>query len=74
MNLITEQRLLNKQITDFAPVIYSNGVKLIPMPVIINNTKKYVWVVNEFCDETYFDGELISPDVIFDNPQNVTIN
>ena len=44
MSLKIEQILLDEQITDYEPTIYTTGAFLIPLKVIINKKEKYVWV------------------------------
>ena len=66
MSLKVEQRLENEQFTEFAPRIYSTGAYLVPMSVMVNGESRYVWVVDEFNDDTFAD-ELISPNVYAQN-------
>ena len=68
MSLKVEQRLENEQFTEFAPRIYTTGAYLVPMSVVVNGESRYVWVVDEFNDDTFAD-ELISPNVY---AQNIT--
>ncbi|PIY03195.1 MAG: hypothetical protein COZ21_10210, partial [Bacteroidetes bacterium CG_4_10_14_3_um_filter_31_20] len=51
---------------EFEPRIYSTGVHLVPMKVKLGGKENFVWVVDEFDDDTYFDDKLISPQVISD--------
>jgi len=66
MSLKIEQRIIRNQITEFEPRIYSTGVHLVPMKVKLGGKENFVWVVDEFDDDTYFDDKLISPQVISD--------
>lgn len=66
MNLKVEQILLGQTITENKPVIYSTGVFLRPLEVQINGNIHFVWVADVFDDDTFFDGESISPRVISD--------
>jgi len=66
MSLKIEQRIIENQITEFEPRIYSTGVHLVPMKVKLGGKENFVWVVDEFDDDTYFDDKLISPQVISD--------
>lgn len=64
MSLKIEQRIIGKQITEFEPRIYSTGVHLIPLMAILNGVEKFIWVADEFSDETFFDGQIISANVL----------
>lgn len=64
MNLKTEQILLNDKITESEPKIYTTGAYLVPIKVIIQGKEKFLWVVDEFNDDTYLQGSLISPNII----------
>jgi len=64
MSLKVEQRLVENQITEFEPRIYSSGVYLVPMKVELNGKEKFIWVADEFNDDTFYDGELISPKLL----------
>ncbi|MBM4166870.1 MAG: hypothetical protein FJ218_08165 [Ignavibacteria bacterium] len=60
MNLKTEQFLDNFFFTNSEPKLYSTGVRLVPMEIKRRNKKRFVWVVEDFCDETYDDkGKLV---------------
>ena len=63
MSLRIEQRINSNQITEFEPRIYSTGVHLIPMKVELNGNEKFIWVADEFEEDTFFDGKNISPKV-----------
>ena len=59
-----EQILDGHTFTESEPRIFSTGVFLVPMEVIINGKAKYVWVVDEFADDTYDDdGDFCSPNI-----------
>lgn len=66
MSLKIEQRIIGYQITEFEPRIYSTGVNLVPMKVELNGKEKFIWVADEFDDDTYIDAKLISPRIISD--------
>jgi hypothetical protein len=66
MSLKIEQRISGEQITEFFPRIFSIGVHLIPMKIIENDTEKFIWVADEFSEDTYLDGAIVSPNVIAD--------
>ncbi|MBS4028068.1 MAG: hypothetical protein KGZ58_05450 [Ignavibacteriales bacterium] len=62
MNLKTEQLLDNFSFTEKEPRLYSTGVHLVPLEIEKENGKRFVWVVDEFDDETYDgNGDLITP-------------
>lgn len=62
--IIIEQRLLDIEITDSKPSIYTSGAYLVPMKVNIKEKEYYVWVVSQFNDDTYIDGNICSPLVL----------
>lgn len=64
MSLKAEQRLLNHQFTEFEPKIYVTGASLVPMEIEMKGTKKFVWVAEEFNDDSFLDGSAISPKLI----------
>ncbi|HXG84147.1 MAG TPA: hypothetical protein VNI84_08980 [Pyrinomonadaceae bacterium] len=68
MSLKVEQRLENSSFTEINPRIYTTGAYLVPMRVVVNDKSRYVWVVDEFEDDTFADG-LISPNAY---AQNIT--
>jgi hypothetical protein len=53
MSLKTEQRLDSETFTEVEPRIYSTGSFLIPMCITLKNKKRYIWVVDEFDDDTF---------------------
>ena len=53
MSLKIEQRLDNFFFTESEPRIFSTGVYLVPMEIRKGMEKKYVWVVDQFQDDTY---------------------
>jgi len=61
MSLKIEQRLINQQFTEFQPRIYTTGVYLVPMKVNLKGIEKWIWVADEFADDTYNDKGEISP-------------
>lgn len=73
MSLKIEQKILGNQITDIEPTVYTTGAHLIPLKTIINGVEKYVWVVNEFDNDTLFNGENCSVNVIANNKNNLII-
>jgi hypothetical protein len=69
MSLKIEQRLMKSQFTEAEPTIYSTGVYLIPMKILLNGKERFVWVANEFDNDTFIDGKCVSP-IIFSNNFN----
>lgn len=64
MSIKIEQRLIGETVTDNSPVIYSTGVYLRPLKVLIDNKPHFVWVAHSFNDDSFFEGREISPNVI----------
>lgn len=73
MSLKIEQRIIGNQITEFEPRIFSTGVHLIPMKVELNGEEKFIWVADEFEDESYFDGKIITPEVILNKIEELFV-
>lgn len=72
MSLKTELRLENYTFVDFEPSIYTTGAKLIPLLVYVKDKKRYVWIVEEFNDDTYSnDGNVCHPYVLTKNKNNL---
>lgn len=67
MSLKIDQRIIGQTITENEPVIYSKGVFLRPLEVLINGGTHYIWVADSFDDDTFFEGKNISPNVISKN-------
>lgn len=67
MSLIIEQKLDNFFFTDGTQKVYSTGVKLISMEIKKNGKSRFVWVVDEFCDDSYDEnGNMCQPNVYSD--------
>ncbi|GAB1431274.1 hypothetical protein MASR2M18_21090 [Ignavibacteria bacterium] len=73
MSLKIEQRIIGNQITEFEPRIYSTGVHLIPMKVELNGKEKFIWVADEFEEETFINGKNISPNIISEKIEEMFI-
>ncbi len=72
MSLKIEQRLKNNFFTEENPKVYTTGAFLVPMEVTIDGEKQYVWVVNEFNDDTYDeDGKICSPAICTTQKKNL---
>ncbi len=67
MGLKIEQRLLNYEFTEIQPKIFSTGVHLVPMKINVKGKEKFIWVAEEFEDDSFFDGKNIIPRVISNN-------
>ncbi len=71
MSLQIEQRLLDSYFIESEPSVYTTGAHLVPMKILIDGNEKYVWVVTEFDNDTFFDGENCSVNVIADSKNNL---
>ncbi|MBM4064648.1 MAG: hypothetical protein FJ266_03260 [Planctomycetes bacterium] len=62
MSLKIEEKLIGSYFTEIEPVIYTTGAYLVPMEIKVNEEKYYVWVVNEFEDDSFdTNGKFCSP-------------
>jgi len=59
MSLKIMQKLDEYTFTESKPRIFSTGAFLVPMEIIKNGMKRYVWVVDEFIDDTYNEDGII---------------
>jgi hypothetical protein len=64
MSLKIEQKIAGFQFADNEPRIYSTGVYLVPLKVSVNGNSRWVWVAEEFDNDTYLDGDLIDPNIM----------
>ena len=67
MGLKIEQRLLNNEFTEDEPKIFSTGVYLVPMKIKEEGKEKFIWVAEEFEDDTSLNEKNISVRVISNN-------
>ncbi|PIU83364.1 MAG: hypothetical protein COS68_04460 [Elusimicrobia bacterium CG06_land_8_20_14_3_00_38_11] len=67
MGLKIEQRLLNNEFTEDEPKIFSTGVYLVPMKIKVEGKEKFIWVAEEFEDDTSLNEKNISVRVISNN-------
>lgn len=67
MGLKIEQRILNNKFTEFQPKIFSTGVHLVPMKINVEGKEKFIWVAEEFEDDTFLDGKKFIPRLISNN-------
>jgi len=65
MSLRIEQRLDNEFFTETGPRIYTTGAHIIPMKIKIGQKQRYVWVVDEFKDDSYDEGGKICSPVVY---------
>ena len=65
MSLKIEQRLDGESFTELEPRIYSTGVFLVPMRVTLKNKKRFIWVVDEFEDDTFDQNGLMCEPKIY---------
>ncbi len=63
MSLKIEQRLDDFFFTESKPRIYTTGAYLVPMEIVEGNKSRFVWVVDQFDDDTYKEDGLCSPKV-----------
>ncbi|MFH1449318.1 MAG: hypothetical protein ABIG09_02785 [bacterium] len=59
MSLKIEQRLDENTFTESRPRIFTTGAFLVPLEIIKNGIKRYVWVVDEFADNAYSDDGIV---------------
>ncbi|MDI6804089.1 MAG: hypothetical protein QME58_09615 [Bacteroidota bacterium] len=71
MGLKIEQRILNNEFTEFQPKIFSTGVHLVPMKINVEGKEKFIWVAEEFEDDTFLDGKIIIPRLISNNMEGL---
>jgi len=68
MSLKVEQILRDFQFTERHPRIYSTGVFLVPMKIQIRGIDQFIWVADNFKDDTFdSDGNNISANTIADS-------
>lgn len=71
MSLKVEQRLDHFFFTEAEPIIYTSGAYLVPMRIMKGKEERYIWVVSEFDDDSFFEGQLCSPKVYADHPRKL---
>ena len=67
MSLKIKQRLDDTFFAETEPRIYTTGAHVVPMKVTIGKKQRYVWVVDEFGDDSYLDGKCCNPVVYANN-------
>lgn len=60
MSLKIEQKLDENTFTESSPRIFTTGAFLVPMELTKNGKKRFIWVVDEFIDDTYNDDGIVS--------------
>lgn len=71
MSLKIEQRLADDQFTETEPRIYSTGVFLVPMRIILNGIEKWVWIADMFENDTFVCGKTCIPNVLAGTKQEL---
>jgi len=71
MSLKTEQILDNFFFSEAEPKIYTTGAFLVPMKIMKGEEERYIWVVWEFDDDPYLDGESCKANVYADSLVNL---
>ena len=71
MSLRIEQRLDNAFFTETGTRIYTTGDHIVPMKIKIGQKQRYVWVVDEFDDDSYLDGKYCNPVVYANSSKNL---
>ncbi|MCD6104815.1 MAG: hypothetical protein J7J43_03405 [Thermosipho sp. (in: Bacteria)] len=65
MTLKIEQKLDGNTFTELEPRIFTTGAFLVPMEIVKNGGKRYVWVVDEIIDDTYNDSGIICSPILY---------
>ena len=73
MSLQVEERLGGFRATLPSPKIYTTGAYLVPIVIMVGDSKRFVWVVEQFNDDSYHDGKLCSPVVLSDSLEKILI-
>ena len=64
MSLKIEERLNNNTITERVFSCYTTGAKVTPLKITQNGEIRYVWVVDEFVEDTFDEnGKTCSPNI-----------
>lgn len=59
MSLKIVQKLDRNTFTESKPRIFTTGAFLVPMEIVKNGVRRYIWVVDEFIDSTYNDDGIV---------------
>ena len=72
MTLRIEQKLEENTFAESKPRIFTTGAFLVPMKIIKNGEKRYIWVVDEIIDDTYNkSGIICSPNLYTSDKENL---
>ncbi len=61
MSLKVEQQLDENCLAERQPRIYSTGVYIVPMEIVIGDKHRFVWVVDQFDNDTFSEYGPCSP-------------
>ena len=74
MSLRIEQKLIDSYFTEEEPKIYTTGAFLVPMEIVVNGERSYIWVVDEFEGDSYNkEGKICSP-LVFSTKKDLLSN
>lgn len=74
MSLKIEQKLKNNCFTEMEPKIYTTGAFLVPMEIVVNEERSYIWVADEFEGDSYNkEGKICSP-LVFSTKKKDLLN
>ncbi len=73
MSLKVEQVLDDCSFAEDEPRIYTTGAYLVPLEIKSRNKTRYVWIVDEFQDDTYIcgEGEMCSSNIYAKNIESL---
>jgi hypothetical protein len=73
-NLEIDQVLRGTKFAEDNPKIYSTGVYLVPMKIQIRGIEHYVWIADDFNDDTFdADGNNISARVLAESIEELYV-
>lgn len=73
MSLKVKQLLDEFFFTENDPEVYTTGAFIVPMKIKKGGKEKFIWVVSEFNDDSYLNGELCSPMVYADSLEHLIV-
>lgn len=74
MSLKVEQFLDEVFFTESQPKVFTTGAFVVPMRIKANGKERFVWVVEEFKDDSYFEGKLCTPLLYSDSLETMIEN
>jgi hypothetical protein len=75
VNLKNLEIMYNSQFTEVEPRICTTGAYLVPMQIFVNGEKYFIWVVEEFWDDTFNeDGNDCTPYVYSKDIDNMFVD